>query len=258
MLVHTFVHLPHVGRKTEQKYWAKGIQNWESLLSHIKEKSSVGSRFYKIEKAILDTFANRENPIYFQTHLPPRERWRIYPDFMDSCAFLDIETTGASTWENEITVIGLYDGKNFMQFINGINLGDFENEIYKYQLIVTFNGSTFDLPFIRYYFRHFDPPAAHIDLRYVMADLGYRGGLKSIESELGLERPSEVEGFSGWEAVWLWERYRNGDREALELLLEYNKQDVVNLKKLLEFACEKHVGEYVSNFIDYRLPWKSL
>ncbi len=257
MLNHTFIHLPYVGRKTEQKYWQKGIHTWQHLSEYLEAGGKKGDRYRKITEALENTLKNKTNPEYFQDLLPARERWRIYPDFMDSCVFLDIETTGTSTWENEITVIGTYNGREFKQFVNGINLEEFENEIYRYKLVVTFNGSTFDLPFIRYYFRHFEPRAAHIDLRYVMADLGYHGGLKSIEKELGLERPSMVQGFSGWEAVWLWERYRRGDNRSLELLLEYNRQDVVNLKKLLEFACEQHVSEYISRFLDYRLPWST-
>jgi len=45
----------------------------------------------------------------------------------------------------------------------------------------------------------------------------------------------ELEGIGGLEAVWLWWRYRNqGDKNALALLLQYNKEDVVNLKTLRE------------------------
>jgi uncharacterized protein YprB with RNaseH-like and TPR domain len=35
--------------------------------------------------------------------------------------------------------------------------------------------------------------------------------------------------------MWLWEKYRkHGNQEALQLLLEYNKEDVVNLTRLEE------------------------
>jgi uncharacterized protein YprB with RNaseH-like and TPR domain len=40
----------------------------------------------------------------------------------------------------------------------------------------------------------------------------------------------------GYAAVLLWERYGRGDRTALDLLLEYNRQDVVNLEVLMEHA----------------------
>ncbi len=39
----------------------------------------------------------------------------------------------------------------------------------------------------------------------------------------------------GYQAVILWWRYcRQGDQRALATLLEYNKEDVVNLKALKE------------------------
>jgi uncharacterized protein YprB with RNaseH-like and TPR domain len=39
--------------------------------------------------------------------------------------------------------------------------------------------------------------------------------------------------------MWLWEKYKkHGNREALHLLLEYNKEDVVNLTRLEEIIDE--------------------
>ena len=50
-------------------------------------------------------------------------------------------------------------------------------------MIVTYNGKTFDVPFIEKYFgirmNH-----AHIDLRYVLKSLGYSGGLKMFEQAM--------------------------------------------------------------------------
>ena len=53
-----------------------------------------------------------------------------------------------------------------------------------FDLVVTFNGTSFDLPFIRRAFPNISLPAVHIDLRFVMRRLGYRGGLKKIEKEI--------------------------------------------------------------------------
>jgi len=59
------------------------------------------------------------------------------------------------------------------------------------------------------------------------------GGFKGVERQLGIERKlTEV---SGYEAVRLWWRYVDSfDLDALNTLLEYNKEDVLNLKKLKE------------------------
>jgi uncharacterized protein YprB with RNaseH-like and TPR domain len=38
---------------------------------------------------------------------------------------------------------------------------------------------------------------------------------------------------NGWDALHLWARFENeGDQEALRLLLEYNREDVMNLIQL--------------------------
>jgi uncharacterized protein len=77
---------------------------------------------------------------------------------------------------------------------------------------------------------------AHIDLRYVLRSLGYRGGLKSCEKQLGIDR-QELDGVDGMFAVYLWREYlRTGDRRVLETLLAYNILDVVNLEALMILA----------------------
>ena len=79
----------------------------------------------------------------------------------------------------------------------------------------------------------------HIDLRFALRRLGYRGGLKSIERQLGIRRPDEVAGIDGFEAVRLWYRYLRGDGKALDTLVSYNRQDVENMRPLMELAYEK-------------------
>jgi len=45
---------------------------------------------------------------------------------------------------------------------------------------------------------------------------------------------------SGFQAVILWWKYRSeGDPGALELLLEYNREDVVNLRVLKQILEER-------------------
>jgi hypothetical protein len=38
--------------------------------------------------------------------------------------------------------------------------------------------------------------------------------------------------------VILWQRYQRGDRTSLDLLLKYNREDVINLEVLMEQAYE--------------------
>jgi uncharacterized protein YprB with RNaseH-like and TPR domain len=107
-----------------------------------------------------------------------------------------------------------------------------------FDLIVTYNGRAFDLPMINYRF----PEArldsvGHIDLRFVFAELGYKGGLKGIEKALGIVRPEGIAGMDGYAAVICWRRYLKGRAKHLEMLLRYNAEDVKSLKPLAEMAC---------------------
>lgn len=145
-------------------------------------------------------------------------------------AYLDIETA----FDQSITVIGIYrpdSGTTQLvgDGVNDINLYDVLNGV---STIVTFNGSSFDLPMIRKrLFADLRSEFEHRDLLYVCRKRGLRGGLKVVEQLLGISR--ETAGISGWDAPRLWHRYDVlGDRSALDTLLAYNYEDVVNLAVL--------------------------
>ncbi len=59
------------------------------------------------------------------------------------------------------------------------------------------------------------------------------GGFKAVERQLGIDR--QLTEVNGYEALRLWWRYVDYfDLDALATLLEYNKEDVLNLKILKE------------------------
>jgi uncharacterized protein YprB with RNaseH-like and TPR domain len=237
MLKSTFLHIPSVGNLTEGKLWKNNILSWQDFMDDIDSVPLPSLKKERINEGISRSFVeyDRENVAFFSSTLPPSQHWRVYPDFKRRC-FLDIETTGLSSYSNEITLIGIYDGKDTKTFVNGKNLDEFKTEVGKYSTILTFNGRSFDIPFIRAKFPGLCLNQFHIDLRQVLRALGYKGGLKHIEHELGISRDEEIRGIDGFEAVRLWHRYRRGDTSALELLKEYNEADIKNLKTLIEFA----------------------
>ena len=106
-------------------------------------------------------------------------------------------------------------------------------------MLVTFFGTGFDLPFIRRTFPKLEMPQMHVDLCYLLRKLGYRGGLKKIETQLGIGRTSETTGLSGMDAVRLWYQYLGGSQKALETLLTYNAEDVRNMSDLLAIGYRK-------------------
>jgi uncharacterized protein YprB with RNaseH-like and TPR domain len=178
---------------------------------------------------------DKNNPAYFADHLPAGEHWRFFPQFRKTTAFMDIETTGMDVFGSEITTIALYDGESIKYYVQGQNLDAFMEDIGRYNVIVTYNGKTFDVPFIEKYFG-IEMTHAHIDLRYVLKSLGYGGGLKRCEKALGLDR-GDLDGVDGFFAVLLWREFQQtGNIKALETLLAYNIEDVVNLETLMVLA----------------------
>lgn len=173
---------------------------------------------------------------YFSKRIPSRDHWRMFPEFRDSVAYLDIETDGRMYQGEPITVIGIYDGLDYKSFVKGENLAEFTDAISHYSVIVTFFGAGFDLPVIKNAFPSLQLDQIHIDLCPLMRQVGYRGGLKAIERAIGIERSPETRNLSGRDAVYLWRDYRRGSQEALDLLIAYNREDVVNLERLLELA----------------------
>ena len=112
---------------------------------------------------------------------------------------------------------------------------DFVEEIQRYKVIVTYNGKCFDVPFIEGYFK-IRLNQAHIDLRYILQSLDFRGGLKGCERQLGIDR-GNLKDIDGFFAVLLWDEYqRTGDQMALDTLLAYNVQDTVTLENLVVTA----------------------
>ena len=239
ILKNTFLHIPGIGKQTENQIWKNNIYNWHEFLENHYKISLSGSRkqylYYHVQKSI--QAYNNQNHEFFLENLPGKEHWRCYKD-LNPC-FLDIETTGLDRYHDDITLIGIYDGKQSKIFIKGKNLGEFQKEIQKYPLIISFNGKCFDIPFINAKFPNLNLNKFHIDLRFAMRELGYSGGLKIIEKTTGISRNNEIKDIDGFEAVRLWYKYLRGDREALHLLIEYNKADIENLKTLMDFAFNK-------------------
>lgn len=236
MLRNTFHHLPGIGARTERQIWSAGVLCWDDFKTPHPLKSAPGRlASWQAELQASEKHLQDKDPGYFSERLPAGQHWRLFPEFRDSTAYLDIETTGMDPGGHAITTIALYDGRSIFYYIAGKNLEDFKSDIGRYDLLVTYNGKCFDIPFIERSLG-IRLPQAHIDLRYVLASLGYTGGLKRCEAMLGLSR-EDLAGVDGFFAVLLWNQYRrHNDINALQTLLAYNIRDAVNLETLLVMA----------------------
>lgn len=253
MLKNTFCHIPGIGPRLESRIWSRGFHTWTCVLGTPPAKLPHRFSAFLVPhlRQSLDQLEGG-NASFFADRLPPAEQWRLFPDFRDSAAYFDIETTGLRPEFSTITTIALFDGERIRHYIHGRNLDDFVDDVARYKLLVTYNGKCFDIPFIERFFG-IRIEAAHIDLRYVLRSLGYRGGLKGCERQLGIDR-GDLEGVDGYFAVLLWHDFvENGNELALETLLAYNVEDVVNLERLMVMAYNlkiKHTPFAAANTFD--------
>ncbi len=244
MLQRCFFHLPGVGPAFDATLRAAGIQTWnDALTMNLPCGPTKAANLRAGLEESLSRLA-RGDARWFGKALAPARQWLLFPHFRHSAAYVDIETTGLSWPEGQITTIALYDGIRVRTYVQGENLEDFADDILEFKLLVTWNGRCFDAPMLR---RTLNIPLdkgsmAHLDLLPVFRSMDLRGGLKKVEKALGLSRGA-LDGVDGWAAVLLWNEYeRLGDRRVLETLLAYNVADVLSLEYLAEFAVRRLSG----------------
>jgi uncharacterized protein YprB with RNaseH-like and TPR domain len=238
MIRHTFQLLEGISDRKERNI-LRQAKDWDEFLAKNKiegiaddTKLYYNRQLLKAKKAL-----HNFDSSYFIPLLPSTETWRLYDFFKEDAVFLDIETEGLGE-HADITVIGLFDGINTKTMIKNINMDykSLKKELSRYKLIITFNGSIFDLPFIS---KRYDilPNLPHIDLRHCCSRLGLKGGLKEIERYFGIKRNKIIENLYGGDPLTLWRMYKgSGDEYYLNLLVEYNEEDVINLKKIMEYC----------------------
>ena len=232
MLRRTFLFLRNVGPKTEARLWAAGAADWRDLPRVAANDGRLAGWQRTIDAA--EAALASGDGAWFARRLPSAALWRLWPEFESRAVYLDIETTGLSPAWSEVTVVGLARRGKYHAYVSGFDLERVPAALEGAGLLVSFNGISFDLPYLEHAFRgRLAPRAAHLDLRYLLAHNGYKGGLKAIEHALGWSRPEGVEGLTGFDAVRLWRAYERGDAASLETLISYNREDVLNLQKLL-------------------------
>ncbi|MBF0457010.1 MAG: ribonuclease H-like domain-containing protein [Nitrospirae bacterium] len=256
MIRNTFTVLEGVGEKTERRLWRRGIVTWDDFLGIksipfiSKEKKLIADERLKM----LDNVLIKKNPSRLARYIERKEHWRAFEVFRDDAVGLDIETNGyPSDKGGYVTVVGLYDGKNYQCLIRGKDLTE-ENLIaalspYKY--LITFYGAVFDIPFLRrrYQSLTFDMP--HYDICLESKRLGLKGGFKYFEKCFGINRDDDIAGMDGYDAVKLWQMYKRGNRASLDTLIKYNREDTVNLMAIGEEIYNQlkkstGIGEYIN------------
>jgi uncharacterized protein len=258
MLRGTFQLLPSVGPGRERRLWRADVTDWAEL-----DGAPSGALPAPLREPLRAAAGEAERALAagdlpaLAAALPAGERWRLYGAFADRAVFLDIEADLAMDnpeWaptfppgcgrgqarnlraREGIAAVGLLDGNGPRVLLQGRDLAEAPAAIPASCLLVTFNGGSFDLPALERAFPEWRRPAAHVDLRPLLARLGHRGGLKAIEQQTRVGRPEHLRDLDGQGAVWLWRRAARGDARALRLFAEYNLYDAVNLRPLMSLA----------------------
>lgn len=241
MLTSSFQQFARISKRREVELWRKGVLTWDDLERFSSRQLPLfGDLFSEVLRQSRDALA-RQDTDFFATQLPRAEHYRIALAFPQDTIFLDIETTGLSLFYDTLTFVGWSLGGVYRAFYRGCSEADLRRDMDRAKAVVTFNGSLFDLPFIRKTFPAIRIPKAHVDLRFLSRRAGIGGPQKDVEHRVGFSRDPQLVGMDGGDAVVLWHQYCRGDLDALRKLLTYNYSDVEGMKRILA-ECVKRIA----------------
>jgi uncharacterized protein len=227
-----------IGEGTEKKLWEQGICSWEDLetsASEVLGPKKLAMCMVELEESRAALEAGEIK--FFSTRLGSQNAWRLIPHCEDSIAYLDIESTGMGfpPMASSTAVAVSFRGELFVEHDKAKKRKLFEMLHEEAKMWVTFNGLSFDLPFLR---RELKMPfdQAHVDLRVWLRRHGLKGGLKKIQQALpGIPKRDSMD-IDGFDAVRLWRMHERGVPGALETLMSYNAEDTVVLEDLVAHA----------------------
>ncbi len=244
MIRNTFSILNGIGERLEKRLWRSGILTWDDFInaSDLNLISPDKKRLFDEHLSLALRELANGNAMYFAGTIRRKEHWRLFDIFKGEATCLDIETNGFMPESGGYTtIVGIYDGYEYKCFLRDINLTleNLKRELSRYKYLITFYGSAFDIPFLKRSMPDLKFDVPHFDIRFCSKRLGFKNGLKKLETDLGIERHEAVRGMNGYDAVKLWEYVRRGSVEALDLLTMYNKEDTVNLFKIADIIYQR-------------------
>ena len=235
MITEALQHCRGIGPVRLQALHAAGVRSWYDIVSfpdRVPEawRDGLVSECQKCLEALAS-----DDIWYFVRNLAPTDRWRILPQFLNEASFFDIETTGLE-FDCTVTVIICWHAGQLHTFVEGENLDDFLDLLEEIRLLISFNGSSFDVPKLLDCFHIPDLPCPHLDLRWPCYHRELQGGLKQVAATLGIERPRDLADVDGDLAVRLWSQWDEGrDNSAREQLIRYCAADVLLLRPVSEY-----------------------
>lgn len=242
MLTSTFRHLRGISSNKEAHLWRSGVLSWDDYDAKSIVQHSLFPDQNQIENSPLNASrrALQEKDLdFFSRALDRQQHFRIALTYPADTLFLDIETTGLSWYYDKITVVGWSTAGKFDFLVAGEPPEKLYSAMAKAKVIVTFNGTMFDLPFLRRTYPDLHIPHIHVDLRFLAKRVGLTGGQKEIEQILKLHRGEDIAQVMGEMAPILWHRYVRGDVESLRLLIQYNRADVWGMERIFDKVVDR-------------------
>jgi len=235
-LEHSFIQVKGVGEQTERRLWRAGCTDWEAF-----DPDAVGQKTGDRIRQFVDVAGDRlaaGDARFFDDVLPTGERWRLYENFRESTLFLDIETTGLDHDRHSVTTVSLHRDGETTTLVRGDDLTreNLRAELAAADVICTYNGARFDVPFLETSF-DLEITMPHLDTLYPCRRLDLTGGLKTVEERLDVDR--SLPDLDGRDAVRLWHEHERGTDGALDTLIEYNQADTMNLEIVMDRVAER-------------------
>ena len=246
--------LPKIGLKTEENLKRKGFTTIESLEGHDKYCDMASKFMNRIDDmSFKETFDLLDNNRYSKKCRDNLIKCISMTD-VENFKFMDIETKGLSNVP--IILIGIAEIKDNKIIASQYFLRDYFEEpnileaylshLDESSIHVTFNGKTFDVPFIknrcRYNGINADLDLAHLDLMYFAKGLWKdelpNCQLQTIEREIfGIEREEDVPGqyIPGYYDTYL----SKSNIGPVVPIIEHNCQDIISLASFLERMYEE-------------------
>ena len=211
-----------------------GVRSWHDAVA-APERVAQGLRREILDESERCLQALADDDIqYFVRNLCAKDKWRVLHQYLDRTSFFDIETTGLE-YDDTITVIVCWHNNQLHTFVEHENLDGFLDLLDDVDLLASFNGSTFDVPRVLDGFHIPELPCPHLDLRWPCYYRDLPGGLKQVVSQLGIERPPDLQDVDGGVAVELWSMWQDHQNQAArDQLIRYCAADVLLLLPLAD------------------------
>ena len=237
MITEAFRHCHGIGPHRLAQLQCQGIRTWDDVLSQHHRVPHCVREVLLSECRQASRALNDDDIAYFVERFHSSDRWRILHQYFDEATFFDIETTGLE-YDSRITVICTSHGGQCRAFVEDDNLDDFLDLLDDTRLLVSFNGSSFDVPRVLSGFHIPELPCPHIDLRWSCYHKGLPGSLKQIAETIGIRRPDDLQDADGALAVALWNDWvASGNVSSREHLIRYCSSDVLLLACIARHVC---------------------